>query len=256
MNLDKLSKPEMSNSTSLESSLFDPDNRIELNDTDPEEFTDDKPDLNEESGNSDPDKRIKSDDIDKDNHLDSVIDSDCLNNMETGGNEFNPNNRIDTKNKVYYDDNEKQYREGDKLLPNNSYELNGYAYETDKKGRIVSAGGKLRIVDSTSRNMERDINTVGKGYEKENDNKGHVIGHQFGGDDRLGNLIAQDKKENQGEYSRLENKLADAVKEGKNVTVDIKIDYLQGSYRPSKIVYTYSIDGKVSQQTFKNRSSK
>ena len=53
--------------------------------------------------------------------------------------------------KKYYDDNDKLYRIGDDLLPNNKYEINGYSYETDDKGRITSVEGILHIKDREGR---------------------------------------------------------------------------------------------------------
>ena len=42
--------------------------------------------------------------------------------------------------KQYYDDNGKIYREGDRLVANNEYEVNGYKYTTDAQPYYVSAG--------------------------------------------------------------------------------------------------------------------
>ena len=65
--------------------------------------------------------------------------------------------------KKHYDDNDKLYRIGDDLLPNNKYEINGYSYETDDKGRIILVEGILHIKDRDGRLIIGDsIETICK----------------------------------------------------------------------------------------------
>lgn len=156
--------------------------------------------------------------------------------------------------KGYIDDNGTKYRDRDYLLPNTKFEVNGYKYETDDKGRVVSAEGKLRMRDP---DYERDMENVKKidGQEyKPGDDRGHLIGHQFGGSDKLENLVPMDAKLNQGDFVKLENTLADAVKDGGDVKLKVEPVYENDSTRPVEFKVSYSIDGDKDVIVFKNES--
>lgn len=191
----------------------------------------------------DPDKRIDS----GSNALDKA-----------GSEEYDPDKRVgqevssEIPQKSYYDDNGELYRIKDALLPNNSYEINGYKYATDEKGRIVSAEGKLHLrEDDYERNMEDVRNKEGQDY-KSGDERGHVIGHQFGGSDRLENLVPMDAKLNHGDFFSLEKKLADAVWEKADVRLKVEPVYKDDSTRPSEFRVSYSIDGDRQTTVFRN----
>ena len=150
------------------------------------------------------------------------------------------------------DDNGKQFREGDHLLPDTEFEVNGYKYKTDSKGRIISAEGKLRMRESDyDRNMEDTRHLDGQEY-KERDERGHLIGHQFGGSDRLENLVPMDAKLNHGDFYKLETKLADAVKDNADVRIKVEPVYEGDSTRPSEFKVSYSIDGDRETTVFRN----
>jgi len=154
--------------------------------------------------------------------------------------------------KEYYDDNGIKYREGDSLLPNIQFEVRGYKYETDDQGRVVSAEGQLRMRDpSYDRDMEEVREMDGQEY-KPTDDRGHLIGHQFDGSDRLENLVPMDAKLNQGDFLKLEKTLADAVKDGADVRLKVEPIYEGASTRPSEFRVTYSIDGDKDAVVFKN----
>lgn len=152
------------------------------------------------------------------------------------------------------DDNGVKYREGDNLIPNNEYEVRGYQYKTDGEGRIVEASGKLKMKDP---DYERDMESVrhkeGQEYW-DTDDRGHLIGHQFGGSDCLENLVPMDAKLNQGDFVKLETTLADAVKDGADVRLKVEPIYEGDSTRPSEFRVTYSIDGDKDVVVFKNES--
>ena len=136
--------------------------------------------------------------------------------------------------KEYFDDNGTKYREKDNLLPNTEFEVNGYKYKTDDKGRTVSAEGRLRMRNPDyTRNMENVRKIDGQEY-KSSDDRGHIIGHQFGGSDRLENLVPMDAKLNQGDFAKLENTLANAVKDGADVMLKIEPSYEGDSTRPNE----------------------
>ena len=161
--------------------------------------------------------------------------------------------RLDTTSpKRYLDDNGNLYREGDNLIPNNEYEINGYRYKTDADGRIISAEGKLQVKDHQGRNDMDSRSTVDKGDMKETDQRGHLIADQFNGSGGLENVVAMDGKLNQGDYAKLENKLADAVKAGADVKYKVEPVYKDASTRPSEFKVSYSINGEKTVTVFKN----
>lgn len=153
----------------------------------------------------------------------------------------------------FYDDNGKLYRVGRELISNSEYELNGYKYKTDEKGRIVSAEGTLHLKNRQGRLKIRDsIDDIGKGDQKEGDDRGHLIGDQFDGSNGLENMIPQDADINKNDFRNFENELANMVRNGKNVTVKIEPIYEGGSHRPVAIVVMYSIDFKENVRIFPN----
>lgn len=149
-------------------------------------------------------------------------------------------------NKCYTDDNGEVYCVNNDLIPNNTYELNGYKYETDDIGRKISAEGKLQIKDHEGRGeIKVSKAEIGKGDEKATDDRGHIIGDQFNGAGGVGNLIPQDRFENQsGDYWKLEKQLAKEVSDGKDVYMRVDLDYPGNSYRPDSFLISYSINGE------------
>ena len=161
---------------------------------------------------------------------------------------------VNEEPKQYFDDNRIKYREGDNLKPSTKFERNGYIYETDKKGRVISAVGQLKMrAPEYKRNMEKVRKLDSQEY-KNTDDQGHLIGHQFGGSDKLENLVPMDAKLNKGDFAKLEKKLADAVKDGADVRMKIEPVYEGNSTRPTEFRVTYSIDGEKDAVVFKNRS--
>lgn len=158
-----------------------------------------------------------------------------------------------SEDKEFYDDNGKLYRVGNELLPNSEYEVNGYRYSTDDQGRISSAEGKLRIPEKRDRDMEAFANLSDKDY-KEDDDRGHLIGHQFGGSDKLDNLVPMNEKLNKGDYKNLEMTLRDAVEDGADVNLKVEPLYDSDSKRPNAFAVTYSIDGDKNVRVFRNES--
>lgn len=104
--------------------------------------------------------------------------------------------------------------------------------------------GRLEIKDT-----KQDI---GKGDEKDDDDRGHLIGDQFDGSNGMENIVAQNKDVNQGAYRKFENQLADKVRAGSDVRVSIRPEYSGDSHRPDALVVNYSIDGKQGMRIFPN----
>ena len=146
--------------------------------------------------------------------------------------------------KHYYDDNGKLYLIDKDLCPNNSYVLDGYHYQTDELGNKKTVEGKLHLTDRPERQPIRDsLEDIGKGDQREGDDRGHLIGDRFGGSNGLENMIPQDAHLNRGDYKKLENEWAKATEEGKKVSCKIELFYEGDSHRPSAIVAAYTIDG-------------
>ena len=153
----------------------------------------------------------------------------------------------------YFDDNGVLYRIENDLVLNNQYELNGYKYQTDDKGRIVSPEGVLHMKERERRLPIRDsIEDIGKGDQQENDDRGHLIGDQFDGANGLENMIPQDARINRNDFKNFENELAAKVKAGDEVRVEIEPIYDGDSRRPIDIVVTYSINGVEDVRIFPN----
>ena len=165
----------------------------------------------------------------------------------------NPHEEEVDGKKYYYDDNGKLYRVDNELAPNSEYEINGYKYTTDDKGRIISVEGKLHMKDREGRLPIKDsLEDIGKGDEKENDDRGHLIGDQFDGSNGLENMVPQDANINRNDFKNFENDLAKEVKDGKEVNVKVEPVYDGDSRRPVAIVVTYSINGDENVRVFPN----
>lgn len=160
---------------------------------------------------------------------------------------------ISEVSKQYLDDNGNEYREEDELKPNAEFERNGYRYKTDERGRVVSAEGKLKMRDPDYKRDMEDVRKIDSQEYKDTDDRGHLIGHQFGGSDKLENLVPMDAKLNQGDFAKLENTLADAVKNGADVRLKVEPVYKGDSTRPTEFRVSYSVDGEKDAVIFKNR---
>lgn len=182
-----------------------------------------------------------------------LFSNEITNVMEAETEQENPHQEVIDGETYYYDDNGDLYRVGNELLPNSQYELNGYTYNTDEMGRIVSTEGTLHMKDRDGRLTIRDsIEDIGKGDQKEGDDRGHLIGDQFDGSNGLENMVPQDANINRNAFRNFENELAKEVKDGKEVKVKVEPIYEGDSRRPSAIVATCSIDGEESVSFFPN----
>ena len=172
------------------------------------------------------------------------------------GKKYDPNSYVTVDgNKYRTDDNGNAYAKLNPKtgkytgLPNTKYTLNGYSYETDKLGRITSASGRLRERDHEGR---ATINDKLKGMRKY-DEKGHLIGDQFGGSNLSGNLVPMDFDLNRKDYKNLEMKLSEYVnKYHKAVNYNVAVKYIGLSNRPSGFEVKYTVDGEMFKETFKN----
>lgn len=115
-----------------------------------------------------------------------------------------------------------------------TYESNGYNYQSNDVGQILNASGNLRLEDGIRNNYAQ--RNVGGEFRHDNDDGGHLIGARFGGSGDLDNLIPQDRSINRGAYKSLENQWARELEDGQEVYVDISPIYHGDSLRPDVIM--------------------
>ncbi|WP_205838754.1 DNA/RNA non-specific endonuclease, partial [Neisseria meningitidis] len=140
---------------------------------------------------------------------------------------------------------------GGKLLPNIRYKAGefDYLYETDTLGRIKSFETDNLQLTQRDR-LKHNSKTPDK--VKGQDHAGHLIGDRFGGSPNLDNLVSQHKDVNLSAYKVLENKWAEAIKSGKNVKIQMQIEYAAGTRHPTRFVGYYWIDGKPTRININN----
>lgn len=157
---------------------------------------------------------------------------------------------------IKIDDNGKEYRLGDELLPNNTFQINGYTYETDAQSRTISASGKLSLNELGQRNrtMSDSKSVIGKGDELECDDRGHLIAHQFNGSDEMENMIPQNANINRSCFRAHEEFLASQLKAGHTVEVNVIPFYGGDSRRPTALYYFYKIDDTYNMKLFPNHA--
>lgn len=84
------------------------------------------------------------------------------------------------------------------------------------------------------------------------DHAGHLAGDRFGGSPEIDNLVSQLSEVNLSDYKKLENQWAKALEEGKKVSVNVKVNYVDDSLRPSSFEVFYSINGVVFFESISN----
>ncbi|WP_083633380.1 T7SS effector LXG polymorphic toxin [Alkalihalophilus pseudofirmus] len=130
------------------------------------------------------------------------------------------------------------------LKPNVQYQAGeyNYQYKTDEFGRLTDFNtDELRLTKRENR-LPHNSNTPGK---EPGDHAGHLAGDRFGGSPDLDNLVSQSSSVNLSKYKKLENQWAKAIEEGKDVSVNVKVNYSGNSSRPSSFDIEYEIDGRV-----------
>ena len=143
-----------------------------------------------------------------------------------------------------------------KPFPNAKYIINGTEYVIDDMGRVINAKAKLNSFNPKYRdgNVQRQMANL-KG-SMNGDHAGHLIGNRFGGSTNMVNLVPMNgNKVNNGTFKQLENKWQNAIKNGKEVNLIIKLKYPNkpaGCERPDWIEVIYEVDGKTERELIKN----
>ncbi len=136
-----------------------------------------------------------------------------------------------------------------KLLPNITYTLGGNVYKTDSLGRIAKASfQQLELKEAgTKRRVTVDsIQDIGRGFQRVDDQRGHIIADRFKGANTLANMVPMSPNANQMEYKAIENTWATAIANGKSVNGEIVFEYSGDSFRPDRFSVMYDIgDGAV-----------
>ncbi len=139
-----------------------------------------------------------------------------------------------------------------RLKPNITYRTgeHDYLYRTDEKGRIVYIQAEKLEWKKHEGRLAHDSRTPEK---RKKDQAGHLIADMFGGSPKLDNLVSQAKGVNLKKYRDMERQWERAVKEGRNVTVDIKVNYREGRRRPESFEVIYVIDGTKFKRKINNQ---
>ena len=152
------------------------------------------------------------------------------------------------------DDTGNTYKKNDVLLPNTEYTVNSSTYRTDENGNKVSCDAKPKINEEGKRNITEQRESGGED-RKEGDQGGHIIARILGGAEGEENLVPMRGTINQGDYKKMELEIKRALEEGKQVSIHIDLEYDGTSSRPTKIMATYSIDGKKTDIVFDNEEN-
>lgn len=140
------------------------------------------------------------------------------------------------------------------LLPNITYQLGRYTYQTDALGRIVKVTFEdLALKNRTGRlPILNTLQEIGRGFQRAGDDRGHLIADQFDGNNTLANIVAMNGELNKGAYKAMEDLWAEAIKNGQHVSGTIELVYSGSSFRPSAFEVAYSIGTELFEQLFSN----
>ncbi len=152
------------------------------------------------------------------------------------------------------DDMGTTYKKNGQLLPDTEYTVNGNTYRTDENGNKISCDAKPEIHEDGKRNISEQREAGGED-RKEDDQGGHIIARILGGSEGEENLVPMRGTINQGDYKKMELEIRRALEEGKQVRIHIDLEYDGTSSRPTKIMASYTIDGKKTEIVFDNEET-
>ncbi len=130
----------------------------------------------------------------------------------------------------------------------------GYLYTTDAHGRIIHVDAEDLQLEKAERNLhaQRVVGGDDRIYGDGPDHGGHLIASQFLGSGDIDNLVAMNGDLNTNAWRSMEREWANALKDGKKVKVDIKVNYVGDSLRPESFDIVYRINGVKKTKTFDN----
>lgn len=182
------------------------------------------------------------------------IEKSIINESDSKMDYFKPNSSIKIDGRVYdTDDKGNIYKvDGYELLPNKEYIIDGVTYTTDDQARITSCEGKTKKMPEGERDNTAQILAGGED-RKAGDQGGHILARILGGVKGIENMLAmRGNAINQSVYKRMENEISRALDNDKEVNIKVDVGYQGESQRPSKIIVSYSIDGKERVVQFDN----
>ncbi len=128
-----------------------------------------------------------------------------------------------------------------------------YNYVLDDLGRPVEASGKLKL--GKGKRDQSAQKTAGGSDRLDDDDGGHLIAARFGGGYNAENLVPQNANLNRSAWKKMENEWADALKNGKEVEVRIRVEYEGDSKRPSRFIVEHVIgEGDAVRTEFVNEA--
>ena len=133
---------------------------------------------------------------------------------------------------------------GAKIQPQRptTHTKNGYTYQLDSHGRVTKVEGTLTLNKSQTRNPNAQKTAGGKDRLPD-DQGGHFVGRRFDGPTDEMNHFAQNGNFNNSAYKKLENSWEKALKDNKDVRIEINPRYNGDSLRPDKVTIKQWIDG-------------
>lgn len=134
------------------------------------------------------------------------------------------------------------------------YTANGSHYKTDGQGRIVSCEAVPVYTENGVRDAKEQQEAGGM-QRQAHDDGGHIVARVLGGAEGKENLVAMRSTINRGDYKKMENELARALQEGKEVSLDVGLSYEGESERPSEFRVEYAIDERSAEVLFDNREN-
>lgn len=152
--------------------------------------------------------------------------------------------------------NGEHFDELGRLKPNIRYQAGeyDYLYRTDSSGRLTHVEADNLQLTTRDQRLPHDPNTPGK--IRGEDHAGHIIGDRFGGSPELDNLVSQLSRVNLSEYKKIENLWADAIADGKKVSIDVKIHYDGNNLRPDRFDIEFVIDNEFIERSISNIRNK
>ena len=137
--------------------------------------------------------------------------------------------------------------------PNDVIQVGRLTYYTDDLGRVTRVKGRLELdKQRDSYYYRRKIKRRGN----EGDEGAHLIDRRFGGVSKPINLVPLDKSLNRAarsEWNQIEQKIENALEQGRTVEVDYHVRYGEGdSFRPDEILLAYGLDKASFQKTIDN----
>ena len=124
-----------------------------------------------------------------------------------------------------------------------------YNYETDELGRISNWNTENLQLTQREKRLNHVAKTPGK---LKGDHAGHLAGDRFGGSPKLDNMVSQSQHVNLSDYRKIENIWAQAIKQGKEVAVNVEVRYDKNGLRPTEFIVEYIIDGDATIQNIFN----